>query len=203
MLGNLLSRLLSPRLLSSIREISPSPEAVSEMSSSTLPDFVSELAILPRLYDTRMSEFQLNKATEDIMDVITKANAVFTGLEWWSPRDSNPAFPQLSHNERIALSVSVAHEALRICGILLQPIMPIKAAQILDTLGVDKDERGWKDVEQAKMGVPNVGRYVLDADKLFPPLRARDELGASGKSLSPSSIPKPQGKTGKAPDIQQ
>ena len=41
-------------------------------------------------------------------------------------------------------TVFLASEALRISGILLQPYMPNKSAQILDQLGVDESHRTLK-----------------------------------------------------------
>ena len=41
--------------------------------------------------------------------------------------------------------VLYVYEALRIAGILLQPVMPVKAVELLDRLGVNPTERGWKD----------------------------------------------------------
>ena len=39
-----------------------------------------------------------------------------------------------------------AYSALRICGILLQPFMPTKAAELLDRLGVSEHLRRWEDL---------------------------------------------------------
>lgn len=64
-------------------------------------------------------------------------------------------------------------EATRIVGILLQPYMPAKAAQLLDMLGVDESRRTF---DYARLradygyGIPQlpVGRDAWDG--LFPPL---------------------------------
>lgn len=45
-------------------------------------------------------------------------------------------------------------EALRICGILLQPFMPSKAALLLDSLGIPAEQRA---LEHAAMGQAQVG----------------------------------------------
>jgi methionyl-tRNA synthetase len=64
-------------------------------------------------------------------------------------------------------------EATRIVGILLQPYMPGKSAELLDMLGVDKSRRTFDDARLGAdfdYGVPKVplGRDSWDA--LFPPL---------------------------------
>jgi methionyl-tRNA synthetase len=64
-------------------------------------------------------------------------------------------------------------EATRIVGILLQPYMPTKSAELLDLLGVDMSRRSFKDAQYGAdldFGVPmrpvGSGRW----DGLFPPL---------------------------------
>jgi len=52
------------------------------------------------------------------------------------------------------MPVLYVYEALRIAGILLQPIMPVKAVELLDRLGVDPKEREWENaVWQDRAGV--------------------------------------------------
>lgn len=68
-------------------------------------------------------------------------------------------------------------EAVRIVGILLQPYMPEKAAQLLDMLGVDESRRTFDD---AKLGVdvtygePKRALGKCAFDSLFPPLAVED-----------------------------
>lgn len=64
-------------------------------------------------------------------------------------------------------------EATRIIGILLQPYMPTKAAQLLDMLGVDESKRMFDDAKLGadyNYGTPKtpVGRDAWEG--LFPPL---------------------------------
>jgi methionyl-tRNA synthetase len=68
-------------------------------------------------------------------------------------------------------------EAIRITGILLQPYMPGKAAQLLDMIGVDESRRGFKDAvlgadETYGEGIVPVGMTAWDS--LFPPLSVED-----------------------------
>lgn len=76
---------------------------------------------------------------------------------------------------RIKIDCTVYHcaEATRIVGILLQPYMPAKAAQLLDMLGVDERRRTFVEARigaDYDYGVPkvSVGKEAWDA--LFPPL---------------------------------
>ncbi len=66
-------------------------------------------------------------------------------------------------------------ESLRVCGILLQPFMPDKAAQLLDMLGVDHGRRGFS---FARMDADDsYGSSFVELGRgyyhtLFPPLRS-------------------------------
>ena len=73
----------------------------------------------------------------------------------------------------VEMPVYLAAEALRISGILMQPYMPSKAAELLNMLGVDESRRTFeftqlgKDVEYGVSKV-DLGRGHKGA--LFPPL---------------------------------
>lgn len=67
-------------------------------------------------------------------------------------------------------SIYTSAESLRITGILLQPFMPGKAAELLDHLGVAKDKR---QLEHATWGGDydyGVPLVALGKDGLFPPM---------------------------------
>ena len=69
--------------------------------------------------------------------------------------------------------VYLSAEAVRVCGILLQPFMPGKMAQLMDILGVEPEHRTFK---HAKLGAdPSYGTPKVSLGKgtegvLFPPL---------------------------------
>lgn len=64
-------------------------------------------------------------------------------------------------------------EALRICGILLQPFMPSKSGQLLDMLGVSPDKRSFEAAQvgaDGDYGVTKVDMGSRMGGVLFPPL---------------------------------
>ncbi len=64
--------------------------------------------------------------------------------------------------------VYYAAESLRIVGILLQPFMPTKAAELLDALGVSEENRAF---EHARLGADfEYGEPKTKVRALFPPL---------------------------------
>lgn len=73
----------------------------------------------------------------------------------------------------VKIIIYYAAEALRICGILLQPFMPSKMERLLDMLGVDETRR---DYDHAKLGrdlnygIPKADLGKTPDTSLFPPL---------------------------------
>ncbi|KAI1328839.1 tRNA synthetases class I (M)-domain-containing protein [Xylariaceae sp. FL0255] len=68
-------------------------------------------------------------------------------------------------------------ETLRICGILLQPFMPDKAAELLDRLGVAPERRGFEYTSiyaDDSYGTPLIPLGEGAASSLFPPLPVED-----------------------------
>lgn len=72
-------------------------------------------------------------------------------------------------------AIVYAYHALRLTGILLQPVIPTKAGELLDRLGVDETDRNWQgavwpvevDVEKIRSGL---GRVDKGKAPLFPPV---------------------------------
>ncbi len=79
-------------------------------------------------------------------------------------------------------------EGLRISGILLQPFLPDKAAQMLDTLGVAHDKRTFGHAVlrcDTTYGVPIVDPGRSRTDGLFPPLIEDVEIDFGSKKGKP------------------
>lgn len=74
---------------------------------------------------------------------------MFTVLEPWKP----------TTNDTDLLNAMVfAHEALRLTGIALSPIMPTKTTELLDNLMIKSETRTWKDLVWDEEGA--LGRVV-------------------------------------------
>ena len=73
-------------------------------------------------------------------------------------------------------SIVYAYETLRLSGILLQPFMPFKSAELLDRLGVDMQKRGWEDcVLPETVNVEALVKGLKGGKRpghLFPPLKS-------------------------------
>jgi len=81
------------------------------------------------------------KAAQAIEKLISLGNASFAQFAPWEygiPGDPT-AFPDKGRE-----AIYYCSESLRVAGILLQPFMPDKANQLLNTLGVKPERRTWK-----------------------------------------------------------
>lgn len=81
----------------------------------------------------------------------------------------------ISDVNRVRINRTVYHcaETLRIVGILLQPFMPSKAAELLDMMGVDPSRRTYNDAALGAdftYGTPTVDVGKGAFEGLFPPL---------------------------------
>lgn len=74
-------------------------------------------------------------------------------------------------------------ESLRVCGILLQPFIPSKAAQLLDALGVNDHQRS---MAFAELGKAQVGS-VTGGIRLFEAPTSKHQPGHPAKAAEVSS----------------
>lgn len=106
-------------------------------------------------FDGHLASFDVHRALSAVFDALAESNRHVQLLSPWlataSPSDVHRA-------------LFFGSETLRIAGILLQPFMPTKAAQLLDMLGVDAARRRWEDCEIGKGGhrtAPAAGKVHL------------------------------------------
>ncbi|KAI7938736.1 hypothetical protein MJO28_014315 [Puccinia striiformis f. sp. tritici] len=138
-LGNLLARISAPKLWNKLppgrrsgASILFPPSYQTQLQGSDLLQKL--LRGLPNELDDHMNSFEIPKALKSIFDVLAGANRLIQDTAPWHDSTS----PEDAHQ---ALHLSA--ETLRISGILLQPFIPSKAAQLLDSLGVSLEHRSW------------------------------------------------------------
>ncbi|WVR07230.1 methionine-tRNA ligase [Kwoniella sp. DSM 27419] len=134
--GNLLSRISGPKMLA---------KATRNLDFSS-PDSADRDAELDGLmsgmrseFETKMEGYAVAPACAGAMDVIAATNKLFTVERPWASADGTKA-------------IVYAYHALRLSSILLQPIMPTKAAEALDRLGVESSARRWEDAHWPPTG---------------------------------------------------
>lgn len=157
-LGNLVSRLSSPKVLAN----------VGSFDGKNVPHLDSALGGLRDEVEARFEECNISAACEAVLSMLGEVNKFYSESAPW--RGDGTA------------AVVYAYEGLRLAGILTSPILPEKSQELLDRLSVPAEKRTW---DSATMGTPDVGAIVdaigagIEAFKGAPPLFPKiDDAGA-------------------------
>ncbi|CAF0973486.1 unnamed protein product [Rotaria sordida] len=133
-LGNLLNRVTS-------LSINPSciyPSRPSSMfSSSSTTDIINQCINLPLRVKTAYDSYEFYHGIIAIMDVLRACNTYVQHEQPWLLAKSTLEYDQ----QRLQILIYLTLECLRICGILLQPIVPSISKQLLDILDIDLNKR--------------------------------------------------------------
>ncbi|VDN03152.1 unnamed protein product [Thelazia callipaeda] len=92
---------------------------------------VDSINCLPDLYKEQCDKLMTYKALELLMDVMKQTNRFFQHYEPWNQ----------INDKKVSSLLYVCCEALRVCGILMQPILPHYSHQLLNRLGIQIRER--------------------------------------------------------------
>ncbi|KAK7408582.1 methionyl-tRNA synthetase [Neonectria punicea] len=124
----------------------------------------------------RMNETDLSGAIREIFQFLTQVNRFVSDTEPWKLARSR------TRDNMVCLNwvIYKCADALRIAGILLQPIMPSKSAELLDGLGVKPERRTVEfanhgrdlefGVEPTVTKPPGYDRKAAKWESLFPPV---------------------------------
>lgn len=140
--GNLLSRLTSKALNPDLVIVPYRNKKDIDSSSQTLWSTLQELQ--PK-YEEFFLNYQSGKALGLVVDMLIAANQFVALNEPW--REWSAGDSRVSPTEVISLGL----DAVRIAGILLQPVIPTKANQLLNQLNINQEERS------AKFAFPGLG----------------------------------------------
>ena len=159
-LGNLSQRVLS-MIFKNCEASMPAVPAELLDADSTLLAAVDGLLDLQRQHYDRQA---FHEALKVVWDVVGDANRYVDEMAPWALRKTDPA--------RMNDVLWVLAETLRQVAILIQPVMPEAAANMLDQLGVDQHQRGFEN-----LGARLAGGQALDKPQpVFP--RFVEEDGA-------------------------
>ncbi|KAM3959850.1 methionyl-tRNA synthetase, mitochondrial isoform 2-T2 [Aphomia sociella] len=164
-LGNLASRCCGAAL--NPRQEFPAlhaPELLACSRAATAADLLHHVERLPDICHTHYSNYQFYKAVDAVIHVLHLANLFFETHRPWELRK------QVENQKKLDVILHLTMETLRICGIILQPIIPDMACKLLDKLQIPKDSRNWQHcttpswrVEGAIYETKNIqnGKFVL------------------------------------------
>ncbi|KAF2897537.1 hypothetical protein ILUMI_08640 [Ignelater luminosus] len=137
-LGNLLSRCCSNSL--NPNQVFPKidSEAFQTIASMDVTKKLIESVIgLPDTCQQHYSDFNFYKVVDATIATLHIANLFFETLKPWELRKNVNSLNELN----VVLHITM--ESLRICSIILQPIIPNLTEHILNKLNIHKDERFW------------------------------------------------------------
>lgn len=76
---------------------------------------------------------------DQVIEVLHSANKFFETTKPWELKKRNEI-------GQLEATLAVTIETLRICGIILQPIIPVICKTLLDKLNVNENQRNWIDL---------------------------------------------------------
>ncbi|KAK6740684.1 hypothetical protein RB195_008876 [Necator americanus] len=155
-IGNLLSRATVKKLNPTQKYHDFVPNVLNgdlaDMAGSLLKELTEIRGRTMQLYDDML----FYKAVEGIIAVVKSGNGFFQFAQPW----------KLESGEKLDSVLGLAYETLRMTSILLQPVIPSLASNILTRLGVPPEER---QVEQAEFHPTSGGRHFgPDLGPLLP-----------------------------------
>ncbi|WEJ95385.1 methionyl-tRNA synthetase [Yamadazyma tenuis] len=113
-----------------------------EMIITLKNQLLDKLTSLPAIMDESMQRFENRKAIQEWWSVLELTNSFLQQSEPWvynKPLKEDPS------NEKLRLvqsyGILLACESVRICSILISPVIPTLSGKLLDRLGVDAGER--------------------------------------------------------------
>ncbi|XP_059164169.1 methionine--tRNA ligase, mitochondrial-like [Physella acuta] len=138
-LGNLLGRLTAPSVNKTQSFVALNPDHMFEFLTVEEREFFKSTYDLAEQVDFLYRDLNLGKCISLIFSHLHWANTLVQGHQPWQlSQSTDPADTAHLH-----VVLHVAMETLRVCGILLQPIIPSITQKLLNRLGVPENERSY------------------------------------------------------------
>ncbi|KAI9046532.1 hypothetical protein LZ554_009279 [Drepanopeziza brunnea f. sp. 'monogermtubi'] len=173
-LGNLVSRITRPKIWSVSRSVQRAKEGKIGVPNQRTRAQIEMLESLSEAANAKMEQLIPGAALQIIMDAVYKTNTYLQFQQPWDlVKSLGNGLDDGSGEAQIDSTVYHCAEAIRIVGILLQPYMPTKAAQLLDMIGVDVSRRTFSDASfgaDDSYGIAIIPPGRCAWDSLFPPL---------------------------------
>ncbi|KRZ52677.1 Methionine--tRNA ligase, mitochondrial [Trichinella nativa] len=142
-IGNLINRTTSSRVLRGDRFTDFDDSVINGPSIRQGPDLMTDLDNLPSIVGQQYDKMQFSNGINSIVTVVKKANAFVQHFSpWHLAKDKNA-------NSLLDTVLHLAHQTLRTCGILLKPVVPNIADEMLNRLSVSSDESNYSDCAKA------------------------------------------------------
>lgn len=186
-LGNLLNRITRPKNWSVRTAVAAMSENKDEALSEVVDIQKGHLTKIAEKAAGHMEELNPSGALKEIMEFVFEVRLTFSSsrgqvsnytqtnrfLQNAAPWDKSKEGDTVAVNQ----IVFYAAESIRVVGILLQPFIPEKSAELLDRLGVGHDRRTFQHAElhaDDSYGTPMVPLGEGAQRGLFPPIPVED-----------------------------
>jgi len=138
-LANLFSRVTAAKL--NPNQTFPIPTSAAFLdyvdTDSQLQSLFASVVKLPEVVDEGFVSLRLDKSLDAIMDTLRLANGFLQHARPWKMDRHN-------EREKIAVVIFSVLETLRVCGTLMQPVVPGLASNILDIIQGSNKDRSWR-----------------------------------------------------------
>ncbi|PVD19061.1 hypothetical protein C0Q70_21620 [Pomacea canaliculata] len=156
-IGNLLNRVTAPSV--NKQQYFPALDDITDLSKFLSQEDVEKYHSLAELADQislLYDDYAFSRALDKLLTHIYWANGLVQAHAPWVLAKSSDAESQ----RHLKTILHVAMETLRICGILLQPVIPVLSDRMLTRLGVSQTDRGIADCKQNSLPIL-LGSQVL------------------------------------------
>lgn len=141
-LGNLLSRgcakTLNPKQIFPKLHKEHYEELIKIDVAKKLIDLVAEL---PEKCHQHYSSYNFYLVVDQVISVLHTCNNFFETLKPWELKKGS-----IDDLNRLETIISITLDTLRVCGIILQPIIPELSEKLLNKLNVGSENRSWVDL---------------------------------------------------------
>ena len=160
-IGNLAQRSLSMTAKNCDATL-PQPQEFSAEDDATI---LAQFDGLKEKADKAMQGHEVHNYLAAVMDAVSEANRYFASEEPWALKKENP--------ERMGTVLYVTAELVRQAAILLQPVIPAGAAQLLDLLDIAQEHRDFASLGADYRLVP--GQALPTPQGVFPRLSMMED----------------------------
>ena len=155
-------------------------------------ELIEMVSALRDKYETQMEKYAFQTALADVFTVIARANKYIDETAPWVLAKKEETLPRLA---RVLYNLA---ETIRVCSILLSPVMPETCVKIFEKIGANENARTW---ESAKtFGVLPANAKLVKGENLFPRIDAAKEI-AELESISAAKKAEAEPKEEKKPEL--
>ena len=142
------------------------PENQAEGPEDT--ELLAMASALRDKYEAQMEKYAFQTALADVFAVIARANKYIDETAPWTLAKSEETYPRLA---RVLYNLA---ETIRICTVLLSPVMPETCVKIFDKIGATEEKRTWESA--AVFGLLEKTATLVKGENLFPRIDAAKEI---------------------------